>query len=215
MPGLKQASRIANDRLVKHLAPYGYEPVCHTPSLWRHKHRPVTFALVVDNFGIKYVGRKHFNHLVNALRPLYTMTVNNQGTKYLGLTLNWHYNERYVISMPEYVERALQKFQHPLPKKNQHAPHAWQPPTYGQKVQYCNKDNSTAPLPMPAKKRSQKIVSTFLYYALALDFTMLVALSSISQQTNAPTEYTMSEIVWFLDYCATHPDATIQYTSSK
>ena len=32
MPGLKQAGRIANDGLIKHLAQFGYAPVQHTPS---------------------------------------------------------------------------------------------------------------------------------------------------------------------------------------
>ena len=32
MPGLKQAACLANERLVHHLAPYGYAPVQHTPS---------------------------------------------------------------------------------------------------------------------------------------------------------------------------------------
>ena len=33
MPGLKQSARLANERLVHHLAPYGYALVQHTPSL--------------------------------------------------------------------------------------------------------------------------------------------------------------------------------------
>jgi hypothetical protein len=36
MPGLKQAGRIANDRLTTHLAQFGYRPVPRTPSLWTH-----------------------------------------------------------------------------------------------------------------------------------------------------------------------------------
>ena len=32
MPGLKQAGRIANDRLKIHLAKFGYSPVTQTPS---------------------------------------------------------------------------------------------------------------------------------------------------------------------------------------
>ena len=32
MPCLKQAVRLSNERLVHHLAPYGYAPVQHTPS---------------------------------------------------------------------------------------------------------------------------------------------------------------------------------------
>ena len=33
MPGLKQAGKVANTRLQKHLATYGYAPVPCTPSL--------------------------------------------------------------------------------------------------------------------------------------------------------------------------------------
>ena len=135
MPGLKQAGRIANERLVKHLAPYRYEPVRHTPLLWHHKTRPISFTLVVD-FGIKYVGCQHLNHLLSALRNIYTVTVDKHSTKYLGLTIDWHYNKGYVeISMPEYIEKALHRFQHQLPKRKQHSPHVWQAPKYGQRIQ--------------------------------------------------------------------------------
>ena len=116
--------------------------------------------------------------------------------------------------MPGYVSKALHRFQHPLPKRPQHSPHAWQPPQYGQKIQLCEDDDTENPLSMPAKQRVQQIVGTFLYYALVLDFTMLVALGSIAQQTSNPTEHTMSEIVWFLDYCASHPDAKIRFNAS-
>ena len=54
MPGLKQAGIIVNKRLTKHLQKFGYETVVHTPSLWRHKTIPITFTLVVDDFGVKY-----------------------------------------------------------------------------------------------------------------------------------------------------------------
>ena len=53
MPGLKQAGKIANDRLKAHLAKYGYTHVPRTPALWKHATRPTIFTLVVDDFGIK------------------------------------------------------------------------------------------------------------------------------------------------------------------
>ena len=53
MPVLNQPARLANERLVHHLAPYGYAPVQHTPSLWNHESNGILFALVVDDFGIK------------------------------------------------------------------------------------------------------------------------------------------------------------------
>ena len=39
----------------------------HTPGLYRHVSRPISFTLVVDDLGVKYVGKKHANHLVNVL----------------------------------------------------------------------------------------------------------------------------------------------------
>jgi hypothetical protein len=66
MPGLKQAGRIANDRLTIHLAKFGYRPVPVTPSLWTHDTCPVDFSLVVDDFGVKYVGKEHAMHLLTA-----------------------------------------------------------------------------------------------------------------------------------------------------
>ena len=64
MPGLKQAARLANERLVHHLAPYGYAPVPHTPSLWKNTSNGILFALVVDDFGIKSLSVTTTNHLL-------------------------------------------------------------------------------------------------------------------------------------------------------
>jgi hypothetical protein len=70
MYGLPQAGIIANKLLKKCLAEQGHYELPHTPGLWRHKHRPVQFTLVVvvDNFGIKYVGKEHLEHLLTALK---------------------------------------------------------------------------------------------------------------------------------------------------
>jgi hypothetical protein len=68
MHGLPQAGRIANDRLVKHLAADGYTQSKHTPGLFRHEMRDITFALVIGDFGVKYAGRKNAQHLINNLR---------------------------------------------------------------------------------------------------------------------------------------------------
>ena len=57
MYGLPQAGILAETQLIHFLGKYGYAPVPHTPRLWHHQWRPITFCLVVDNFGIKYVGR--------------------------------------------------------------------------------------------------------------------------------------------------------------
>ena len=67
MYGLRQAGILANKLLVKRLETFGYYPVEFTPGLWRHKWRPIIFSLVVDDFGVKYTGKEHADHLVQAL----------------------------------------------------------------------------------------------------------------------------------------------------
>jgi hypothetical protein len=66
MYGLKQAGLFANQLLQTRLAPFGYYPARHTPGLWLHKTRSISFTLVVDDFTVKYVGKHHAEHLRNA-----------------------------------------------------------------------------------------------------------------------------------------------------
>ncbi|MCP4749222.1 MAG: hypothetical protein GY874_24265, partial [Desulfobacteraceae bacterium] len=88
--GLPQASMLANKQLKKYLAPAGYYEVAHTPGLWRHVTRPIQFSLVVDDFGVKYVGKEHTDHLIATLRKHYaSVTEDWEGKLYVGITLDW------------------------------------------------------------------------------------------------------------------------------
>jgi hypothetical protein len=71
--GLPQAGILTNKLLRKRLAPHGYYECINTPGLWRHKWRPITFTLVVDDFGVKYVGKEHADHLVASLKTKYKL----------------------------------------------------------------------------------------------------------------------------------------------
>ena len=57
-------------------------------------------------------------------------------------------------------------------------------------------------------------MGTLLYYARAVDSTMLVALGTLASAQTKATTATNLAISHLLDYCATHPDATVRYTSS-
>jgi hypothetical protein len=216
MYGLPQAGIIANQRLEKHLAKYGYKPTYLTPGLWRHESQTITFSLVVDDFGVKYVGDQHTRHLIKALEDLYTVSSNWTGSLYCGLTLNWGYTNCTVdLSMPNYVATALHKFQHPPPSRRQHAPHHWTWPVYGARVQYAPEPDDKALLPAADIKRVQQVVGTLLYYARAVDSTMLVALNAISASQSKATKNTAAAIVHLLlHYAATHPDAILRYQRS-
>ena len=67
MYGLPQAGMLANKLLKECLAEHGYRELLHTPGLFKHDTRPIWFTLVVDDFGIKYVGEEHAHHLVASL----------------------------------------------------------------------------------------------------------------------------------------------------
>ena len=116
--------------------------------------------------------------------------------------------------MPGYVQKALHRYQH-VPTKKQNAPFPAPRPVYGRAQQMTAPPDTSTILPQSAKKQIQQVIGTFLYYALAVDLTMLVALGSLASQQNSPTEKTMSELTWFLDYCAAHPDATIRFNTSE
>ncbi len=46
------------------------------PGLWKHDWQPIQFTLVVDNFGVKYIGKKHALHLKNMRKSHCNMTNN-------------------------------------------------------------------------------------------------------------------------------------------
>jgi hypothetical protein len=91
MYGLPQAGILANLLLAKRLAPHDYRQKKTTPGLWAHDTLPVTFSLVVDDFGVKYEGLVHAHHLINALEQHYTVSKYWTGGLYCGITLHWDY----------------------------------------------------------------------------------------------------------------------------
>ena len=216
MYGLPQAGLLANKLLGKRLAKYGYYQSRHTPGLWKHAWRPIQFVLVVDDFGVEYVGREHAEHLINALCTHYeAVSTDWEGSLYCGITLKWDYHNRTVtLSMPNYVRKALHKFEHQQPKRPQHAPHKHNIPQYGVAIQLTEPLDQTKPLSKERRNRIQQIVGTFLYYARAVDPTMLVSLSTLSSKQSRATKATEQAVHQFLDYAATHPNAAIQYRSS-
>ena len=115
--------------------------------------------------------------------------------------------------MPNYVAKTLKKLKHPNPKKPVKAPHTWNVPAYGKQPQLAPIDNSPK-LPDNEKKRIQQIVGSFLYYARAIDSTILPALSEISALQSNPTENTKKKATMLLDYLATNPTAKIRYNAS-
>jgi hypothetical protein len=101
MYGLPQAGILANKLLQRNLAKDGNRPTTHTHGSWTQDTRPISFSLVVDDFGVKYVSREHAEHLMTCIKKTYNIFSDWNGTAYCGLTLEWEYKNRTGdLSMP-------------------------------------------------------------------------------------------------------------------
>jgi hypothetical protein len=67
MYGLLQAGKLAHGLLQQRLSKHCEAPIPNTPGLWKQTTSPVTFTLVVDDFGVKYIERENTEHLKNVL----------------------------------------------------------------------------------------------------------------------------------------------------
>jgi hypothetical protein len=208
--------RRANKLLKERLGPHGYHACKHAPGLWRHNTKPIKFTLIVDDFCIHYEGKQHAHHLIAAFKQDYkAVTTDWEDTLFCGITLNWDYKAQSVdLSMPGYVEKALREFQHVEPTKAEHQPHRNNEPQYGVKLQLTDPIDTAAPLTESQNTLLQKITGKNLYFARAVDPTMLVTLSALASQQTKGTEHTMDDAIKFLNYCTTHPNATIRYSTS-
>jgi hypothetical protein len=56
MYGLPYAGILVNELLQRNLAKDWYRLAQHTHSLGKHDTRPISFSLVVEDFGVKYIG---------------------------------------------------------------------------------------------------------------------------------------------------------------
>lgn len=216
MYGLPQAGILANELLEKRLSQHGYYQCRHTPGLWRHHTKPIKFCLVVDDLAISYTDKQDAQDLFSILQQHYKgVTVDWDAKLYCGIHVNWDYDKHTAeLTMPNYIKQTLKTYQHPTPKRQQHSPFLAHQPQYGPN-QTPEPIDTTAPIPLNRKRPIQQIIGKLLYYARAVDPTLLVAISHIASTQANPTEQTEEEVAHLLDYCTTHPDAcTVLYNST-
>jgi len=107
----------------------------------KHKWQPTTFVLIVDDFGVKYVGKRHAEHLLTTHQDHYTVTTNWTGSKFADIDVAWDYNKRTCrTTMPGYIDAVQKHFGHPAPTKPEHLPHKHRAITCGTREQYVTKD---------------------------------------------------------------------------
>ena len=130
------------------------------PLVTCHKTNNIFFC--VDDFGIKSYSKEDSDHLINALKTIYNVTVDWEGQEYCGLHFDWdYYNGTVDISMPNFTNKTLVRLGHTTPTKPQHAPHRWNKPTYGIKQQLTPEEDTSDPLSSKEKNMDTKCSRQF------------------------------------------------------
>ncbi len=170
---------------------------------------------MVDDFGVKYVGKEHALHLHKVLEAHYQLTCDWTGQRYIGITLDWDYKQRQVhLSMPGYVKKALKQFRHEM-KHQQRSPYPCASIKYGATKQYATPESTAPPLDAQGKHFIQQLCGKFLYLGRALDSTLLCPISALVAQSSNPTKDTMRCATQLLDYLGTQEEAILTYIASN
>jgi len=212
--GLPEAGKLAQERLYKHLAEHGYVPAENTTGLLSHKTRDTYFTLVVDDFGVYYTDAKDVEYLIETLQKLYEITIDWTGTKYLGLTINHDIASSVLcISMPDYIAKALIRFDLDQIQRAVHSPMKYTRVRYSSAPQVTVEDKS-GEISAERKKRIEQIVGVILYYSRMVDPTMLTSVNKIASRQAKPTREVEEDAIRLLQYANTYPVAITVFRAS-
>jgi hypothetical protein len=117
--------------------------------------------------------------------------------------------------MPGYIKAALHKYQHAAPARPEHAPYTWNPPIYGAKTQYVEDKTTSPALSDKYINKLQQIMGTLLYYARAVDPTLIMPINVLASEKSKATAVTADKVIKLINYCNTHPETKIRYHASN
>jgi hypothetical protein len=113
-----------------------------------------------------------------------------------------------------YIKKKLQEYNHVLPGRMQACPYSPEPKKFGADTQTPLEVNSSPLLNEKGIKRVQKVIGSIIYYARAVDMTVLMALSAIAVKQTKVMVKTMGKCIQLLDYLASDSEAKVRYFAS-
>jgi hypothetical protein len=214
--GHPAAGRLSFIKLKDILEDAGFYEHPFVECLFIHKTRNITFALIVDDMGIKYSKEEDLQFLVDVITPHWKLKVDTTGSRFLGMHLVWQYERpvpRVIIFNPTVVKNALSRFVAGTVMRGRKTPSPYTQPVYGKNPQMSVFDE-TAPAPPETIKFVQEVTGLFSHYARVIDYTMAEAVTTIATAQAAPTEDTIKRVNHLLNYAASHPNHCIIYEAS-
>ena len=208
--GLTQAGLLAQEQLFEHLSQNDFYPISpENPCIFKHKRRNITFCLFVDDFGVKYKLKEDAEHLINILNEKYKTKTDWTGTSFLGFKIERNHTKGTLkISMPNYVSEAAIRFSIDISKRIEN-------PNASEKHEAEMSNHDSSPLTEQQRKRLQQIIGVTLYYARAIDSTVLTRISKLSTQQSKATYQTLIAAERVIKYLASQPEASITYHKSN
>ena len=101
-----------------------------------------------------------------------------------------------------------------LPRGQQYFPYEPNTIKYGKHYDNIVHERESPTLNENDRKFVQQVLGSFLYYARAIDLTILHALSTIASDQSKPTEHTMKRAQQLLDYMHYNLNVVIRFRSS-
>ena len=105
----------------------------------------------------------------------------------------------------------MQEDKNQHPSKPQYAPYPTTPCKYGAEYQEPTPQDTSPPASKEEITRIKKVAGSILYYARAVNLTVLMALSTIASEQAKASKTKLKNVHQVLDYLATNPYATIRF----
>lgn len=120
----KTNRNFAFNDLVMNLSKSRHCLIMYTLGMWGHKMCRTKFCICVHNFGVNFLSKEDGENLLNTIKQDYTDTKDWLGKYLYVLAIDWTYAYRYVdISMLDYNNEALERFQQKILARNQFSLH--------------------------------------------------------------------------------------------
>jgi hypothetical protein len=87
-------------------------------------------------------------------------------------------------------------------------------PFMAPKTQYIEEHQDSPLLPQKDVTHIQQLSGTLLYYVRAVDPTLILPVNVLASEQTQATAATADKVIKFLNYCANHPEAKLQYHAS-
>ena len=111
-------------------------------------------------------------------------------------------------------KKKLSKYNHPTPKRPQHAPYPCAPKPCRKLAHEPIATDNSPPAGQEGITHVQKVVGSILYYARSVDSTPLVALNTLASEQAHEIEKTIENMKHMLYYLATNLNATVRFYPS-